>query len=599
MFQSFEKQSSPEFGALRVAMLRDVMEEHGLDGFLVPRADAHQGEYVAPHDARLTWLTGFTGSAGFAVILQRKAGIFIDGRYRLQVTEQVNTKLLTPVNWPEVKLSDWLIEMMPKGGTIGFDPWLHVTAEIEGLRKTLGPKGITLQPTDNLVDEIWSDQPDPPAGRLLAWSDELAGETSAEKRARLAGDLKTAGQSAAVLTLPDSIMWLLNTRGEDIPRVPVAHGFAILHSDASVDFFTRAVPTDDVDLGPDVRLCKPEDLRAMLKVLIGQVRLDRQTAPVAIADLIEEGDAEIIWDRDPCVLPKAKKTKAEIAATTEAHLRDAVAMCEFLAWLAGELAKGGLSEITVVMALEGFRRATNQLLDISFDTILGSGPNGAIIHYRVDKDSNRMIEPGELVVIDSGGQYIDGTTDITRTIAFGDPGADAKKAFTRVLQGMIGISRLRFPTGVTGAHLDAVARAPLWMAGQDYDHGTGHGVGVYLSVHEGPARISRASDVPLEPGMILSNEPGYYRDGAFGIRIENLIVVAEADALPGGDAHRKMLNFRTLTLVPIARDLIVAEMLSPGERAWLNGYHARCRELLGAKLSPEALAWLVRATAPI
>jgi Xaa-Pro aminopeptidase len=597
MFQSFEKQSSPEFAALRMALFRDEMRERGLDGFLVPRADAHQGEYVAEHDARLAWLTGFTGSAGFAAVLQDRAGVFVDGRYRLQVKEQVDLKLFTPVDWPENKLGPWLVAALPRGGVVGFDPWLHTVAEIEALREAVKDKGINLKPVENVVDAVWGGQPPPPAGRLFAWPEDLAGESSEARRTRLSAELAEAGQEAAVITLPDSIMWLLNVRGEDIPRVPVAHGFAILHKDARVTFFTRASPEPDVELDEGVTLALPDDFALALKGLSGKVRLDRQSAPLAIFDLL--AGADVVFDRDPCVLPKAKKTPAEIAATTAAHDRDAVAMVEFLAWLDRELPKGELTEIAVVSALEGFRRASNALQDISFDTILGSGPNGAVIHYRVTRESDRLIGYGELVVIDSGAQYIDGTTDITRTVVRGTASDEAKAAFTRVLQGMIGVSRLRFPRGVTGAHIDAVARAPLWMAGQDYDHGTGHGVGVYLSVHEGPARISRLSDVALEPGMILSNEPGYYRDGAFGIRIENLIVVEEAAALPGGDPHRKQLGFKTLTHVPIDRRLIVTEMLSPGERDWLNRYHADCRARVAGKLSPEAEAWLVKMTEPL
>jgi Xaa-Pro aminopeptidase len=600
MFQSFETTSDPAAGPGRLARLRDHLRAEGLAGFLIPRADVHQGEYVAARDERLQWLTGFTGSAGFAIVLPDVAGVFIDGRYRTQVKSQVDLARFTPVNWPETRPGDWIAGHLAEG-TIGFDPWLHSEEEIARLRETAG-RGIALQPIDrNPVDAIWQDQPGPPQGRAFAHPVALAGQTSAAKRARLAAVLQAEGQRAAVLTLPDSLCWLLNIRGADVPRNPVLHGYAILHNDARVSLFADPAKFDAATrahLGPEVALAPPDAFPAALDALTGPVRLDRSFAPVALRQRLEAAGIAIAWGDDPCRLPKACKTEAEIAATRKAHLRDGAAMVEFLCWLDTEAPKGTLTEIDVVRALEGFRRATNALHDISFDTICGAGPHGAIIHYRVTEDTNRRLGTDELLLVDSGGQYVGGTTDITRTIALGDPGDQARMAFTRVLQGMIAISRARFPKGLAGRDLDPLARAALWLAGQDYDHGTGHGVGAFLSVHEGPQRISRISEVPLEPGMILSNEPGYYREGQFGIRIENLIVVQVAPALPGGD-DRTQYCFETLTFAPIDRRLIVAKALSPGERDWLNAYHAETLAKLSPRLSAGARAWLEQAAAPL
>lgn len=600
MFQTFAESARPEQGPPRLAALRDLLPAEGLTGFLIPRADAHQGEYVAPHDARLAWLTGFTGSAGFACVLPHVAGVFIDGRYRTQVKGQVDLAHFTPVPWPDVTLADWLRAELPNGGVVGFDPWLHTAEEIAKIEEALAGASITLTPVANMVDRIWSDQPAPPAGLITPYPDDLAGETSAAKRARLAEGLARAGQSAAVITLADSIAWLLNVRGSDIPRNPVPHAFAVLHANGDLTLFADPAKCDDAlraHLGADVTQHPVTDFGPALRRLAGPVRVDRATAPLWVSMELAEAGVACVWGQDPCIMPKATKTKAEIAATTEAHLRDAAAMVEFLTWFDAQPA-GSLTEIDVATALEGFRRANNALRDISFETIAGTGPNGAIMHYRVSHSSNARLQPGHLIVVDSGGQYLDGTTDITRTLPVGDVGDTEKACFTRVLQGMIGISRLRFPKGLAGRDIDAIARAPLWAAGLDFNHGTGHGVGVYLCVHEGPQRISRVSDVALQPGMILSNEPGYYREGAFGIRIENLIVVREAPALAGAD-DRAMFSFDTLTWVPIDRRLVLPGLMSADERAWLNSYHAACHSLIAARVSAPAQAWLAQATAPI
>jgi Xaa-Pro aminopeptidase len=596
MFQSFETTADPSAGPGRLARLRDHLRAEGLAGFIVPRADVHQGEYVAARDERLGWLTGFTGSAGFAVVLPEVAGVFIDGRYRVQVKQQVDLSAYTPVPWPEVKPGDWMRANLAEG-VVGFDPWLHTADEIAKLQEALAGSEVKLRGVANAVDAIWPDQPAAPCGAAFVHPLEFAGESSEAKRAHLAEGLRAAGQDVAVITLPDSLCWLLNLRGADVPRNPILHGFALLRADATVDLYVDAAKMKDVVLDAGVRLHPVEKFAAGLPKLAGVVRVDKATAPLAVSQAIKKG--RVVWGDDPCRLPKARKNPVEVEGMRQAHLRDGAAVVEFLAWLDDAAPKGGLTEIDVVTALEGYRRATNALHDISFDTICGAGPNGAIMHYRVTAESNRAVGLDELLLVDSGAQFKDGTTDITRTVAVGDPGAEARACYTRVLQGMIAISRVRWPRGIAGRDLDALARFNLWTAGQDFDHGTGHGVGAFLSVHEGPQRLSRVSDVPLEPGMILSNEPGYYREGAFGIRLENLIVVEEAPALPGGDSHRAQLGFETLTFVPLDRRLIVTDRLSPDERDWLNTYHAAVLAKLGPRVSAFALAWLRAACAPL
>ncbi len=602
MFQSFEVTAHPENGPARLAALRAEMARTGVQGFLVPRADIHQGEYVAPADGRLQWLTGFTGSAGFAVVLPDHAGVFIDGRYRTQVKAQVDLSVFTPVPWPEVQAGGWIADHLPQGARVAYDPWLHTAREVAEIGERLDAAGIVLVAGPNLLDAVWPNRPAPPCGRVMIQPLELAGETPSDKRRRLAAGLEAAGQKVAVLTLPESLSWLLNIRGADIPRNAVVHCLGLLHADASLDLFVDpAKLTGDVrtHLGPDVRLHPPGAFAPALDQIAGPVRVDRATAPVAVSQRLAAAGIPVSWGQDPCLMPKARKNTSEVAGVVEAHLRDGAAMVEFLAWLDREAPKGELDEIAVVRALEAFRRATNALKDISFETICGAGPNGAIIHYRVSTDTNRPLQQGELLVVDSGGQYQDGTTDITRTIAIGPVGDEEKACFTRVLQGMIAISRLRWPVGLSGAHLDAIARYPLWLAHQDYNHGTGHGVGAYLSVHEGPAGLSRRYEVPLEPGMILSNEPGYYREGAFGIRIENLVLVEQAPLPPGGDTERQMLRFATLTWAPIDQSLIVTGMLSTDEIAWLDAYHAEVLARIGPRLSDEARDWLARACRPL
>ena len=592
MFQTFEASTSPDQGPPRLAELRAHLRASDLTGCLVPRSDRFQGEYVAPCDERLAWLTGFTGSAGFACILPDIAGLFVDGRYRLQVRDQTADDF-TPVDWPEIKLSDWLKDHAPTDAVIAYDPWLHTIEEIEQLTEDLTGPGIRLEPVSNPIDAIWADRPALPTAPFFAQSDTLAGETSAEKRARLAKALETDGHEAALITLPDSIAWLMNIRGADIPRNPVPHAMALLRADGEVTLFCDPAKARQLDLDAAI---SPEDrLPEVLAALAGPVLAEPRTAPAAIATLLGDRMAR---GADPCSLPKARKSAAEIAGAIDAHDRDAVAMIRFLAWLDQTAPSGGLTEIDVVTALEGFRAETNALRDISFETICGAGPNGAIVHYRVTENTNRPVRAGELLLVDSGGQYVDGTTDITRTIAIGEIMDGPKAAYTRVLKGVIALSTLRWPTGVGGGHIDAFARAALWQVGLDYGHGTGHGIGSYLCVHEGPQSLSRRSTVPLEPGMILSIEPGHYREGAYGIRLENLAVVREAPELPDQDPI-DFLHFRTLTHVPFDRRLIRPELLTGDEVAWLDSYHADVRSRIGPRLDTATQSWLEQASAPL
>ncbi|MFN4100248.1 MAG: aminopeptidase P family protein [Pararhodobacter sp.] len=592
MLQSFTAATRPSDGPPRLAALRAELAARGLGGCMVPRSDAHQGEYVTPRDERLAWLTGFTGSAGFCIVLPGVAGVFVDGRYRLQVRDQVALTDFTPVDWPETSPSDWLKENAPKGAVIGFDPWLHTPDEIEKLEAGLTGSGITLTPVaENPLDAVWSDRPAPAPGRVREHPLTLAGTTGAEKRTALAADLRRAGVAATVITLADSIAWLMNWRGADIQRNPVVQGFAILHDDARLDLFIDPDKASHIPEEDGVPRHSISGFPEALRALNGATRFDPATAPVAV----KTGLAQGVAGADPCLMAKATKNTAELRGMRAAHQRDGAAMVEFLCWF-DQHALEGLTEIAMAKALEGFRTATGELQDLSFDTISSTGPNAAVIHYRVTEGTNRTLQKGDLFLLDSGGQYPDGTTDITRTLPVGAVAGEQRDAYTRVLKGMIAISRARFPRGVAGAHIDALARYPLWLAGLDYDHGTGHGVGAALSVHEGPARISRLSNLPLEPGMILSNEPGYYRAGGWGIRIENLIVVREAPPL--GD-NRRMLDFETITLCPIDKRLIVTALLSPEEMDWLDMYHHRVLQELAPQVSPDAKVWLEQACAPL
>ena len=590
--QSFAATASPAQSVPRLKALRAAMAEAGFDAFIIPRSDAHGGEYVAPRDERLAWLTGFTGSAGFAIATGSEVGLFVDGRYTVQARAQSDAAIAV-VPWPATKPADWLAERLPAGSTVGFDPWLHAEREVAALRRALTPREILVTPVANPVDAIWPDQPPPPAAPARAHPEALAGCSAAEKREAVAAALREAGQRAAILTLPESICWLLNIRGGDVPRVPVMHAFAILHDGGRVELFADAAKLAGLDLGEGVAALPPAAFQAALTDLSAPVRADPATAPFAVFEALRAAGTAVAEAPDPCLLPKARKTAAELAGAREAQGRDGAAMCRFLHWL-DDQAPGSITEIDVARRLEMFRSETELLQDLSFDSIVAAGPHGAITHYRVTTESNLPVTPG-LLLIDSGGQYRDGTTDVTRTIAIGAPAAEHRRLFTQVLRGMIAVSRARFPRGVAGCHLDALARQHLWAEGRDFDHGTGHGVGSYLSVHEGPQRLSRTSDVALEEGMILSNEPGYYREGAFGIRIENLLAVVPAEAEPGRD----FLGFETLTTVPIDRRLIDPSLMAPEERAWLDAYHAEVAARIKPRLGGPAADWLAAATAPL
>jgi Xaa-Pro aminopeptidase len=606
MFQDFSDPADSGSTAERVEALRDLLSRRMLDAFLVPRADEHQGEYVPRSAERLRFITGFTGSAGSAVIARRSACLLTDGRYTIQAKAQVDGRVLQLRQVPEQKLSDWLIESLPASARVGFDPWLHTVGEIERLGEAVAGRKIKLVPVSrNLVDVVWGrDRPPAPLGPVIVQPLEHAGTSAEEKLDALRKKLKDDGQDAVVLTLPDSICWLLNIRGSDVAHNPVVLAFAIVPQRGKAELFVDPAKLDAQarqHLTPLARLCPagPRSLIARLKELRAQgrkVRLDPETGAYAIARAL--GHASTALGRDPCIDPKARKSPAEIKGARAAHVRDGAAMVRYLAWLDENARSGELDEIEAVRQLETFRRASNLLREISFDTISGSGPNGAIVHYRVTEATNRRLRPGELLLIDSGAQYADGTTDVTRTVAIGEPTAEMRRRYTAVLKGHIAISVARFPAGTRGVELDAFARRALWEQGLDYDHGTGHGVGSYLSVHEGPASISKRGMVALEPGMILSNEPGYYKTGAYGIRIENLVLVEPGKVPPGGE--RAMHSFETLTLVPYDRRLIALGDLTAAERAFIDGYHARVAADIAPLIDDEVTRrWLMAATAPL
>ncbi|MGE0054090.1 MAG: aminopeptidase P family protein [Hyphomicrobium sp.] len=604
MFQTFETAGGPEHVAARVKALRGLLNKLKIDAFLIPRSDEFQGEYVPACAERLKWLTGFSGSAGLAVVTRKAALLMIDGRYTVQARSETDTDLFEVALLPRPRLSEWLIGKLPKGAVVGFDPWLHTASEVARLKAALDAHDITLKPVaKNLVDELWGkDRPAPPDNEVIVQPLQLAGQAASEKIADLQKTLKEAGQSAVVLTLADSICWLLNIRGADVAHNPVVRAFAIVPASGKVELFVapdKITAAARTHLAPFAKVLAPKELQRRLRDLkpAGKpVRLDSDTAAFALERAL--GAKSIVKGADPCILPKAIKNSSEIAGSRAAHIRDGGAIVRYLAWLDTAAQSGRLDEISAVEKLEEFRRATNKLREISFPTISGSGPHGAIVHYRVSEASNRNLKPGELFLLDSGAQYEDGTTDITRTIAIGAPMAEMKQRFTAVLKGHIAIATARFPKGTRGIDLDPFARRALWDMGADYDHGTGHGIGSYLSVHEGPQSISRAGMIPLQPGMLLSNEPGFYKEGAYGIRIENVVLVTEAEKISGG-GDREMMGFETLTLAPIDKRLIVVDMLSESERDWLNGYHRTVFKMLSGELDNATKNWLKSATSPL
>lgn len=599
MRQTFDETTDPSFGSRHLPLIRGAMAAQGLDGFLVPHEDEHQNEYLPAANDRLGWATGFTGSAGAAVVLTSKAALFVDGRYALQAPQQVDQSLFEIHDLVDGGPSAWLKTHVKSGEVIGYDPRLHSPDSLAHLRQAVEQAGGTLQAlSENPLDAAWgADRPAQPAAPVVPHSLENAGEASADKRRRVA---QAMNADAAVLTAPSSIAWLFNVRGGDVIRSPLPLAQAILRRDGTATLFlepAKAAPGLADWLGPDVTLAAPAALEGALAALNGQVvAIDPAQSSAWYFDRLEAAGARIYRTPDPCALPRAIKNTVEIEGSRRAHRRDGAALSRFLHWIGARNAP--VDEIDAVETLEGFREATGRLKDLSFDTIAGAGPNGAVVHYRPTTRTRRAAQPGDLLLVDSGGQYLDGTTDVTRTVAIGEPSAEMRQRFTLVLKGHLALSRVRFPIGTTGSALDALARAALWSYGLDYDHGTGHGVGSYLGVHEGPQGIyKRASTVALQPGMIVSNEPGYYKTGAYGIRIENLQVVTPAEAIDGGE--RPMLGFEPLTLAPIDRKLVDIDLLDTAELAQLNAYHARVLAEIGPQLDSEAAAWLKDACAPL
>jgi Xaa-Pro aminopeptidase len=603
-FQSFEDRAERAASGPRLAALRTELARRGLTGFIVPRSDRHQNEYVPASEQRLAWLTGFSGSAGIAIVLMERALLFVDGRYTLQAREQVDTSLFTIEHLVETPPDRWIEENLTAGDRIGYDPWLHTVEGAERLGKACAAAGATLVAVEpDLIDAIWADRPAPPLGAVTLHDVRFAGEAAEDKLARIRAEVAKLRADALVVSDPHAVAWAFNIRGADVAHTPLPLAFAVVPQAGRPSLYVDGRKLSNkvrnrLEALADVR--EPSDFVGALGALGRQkqtVRLDQATAADALARLITSHGGKVTRGACPIALMKAVKNEIEIAGARAAHIRDGAAVTRFLAWFDREAPRGKLTEIDAVAALESFRRDTGLLKDISFPTIAGAGPDGAIVHYRVTSRSNRVVAPGELFLIDSGAQYEDGTTDITRTIAVGEPTAEMRDRFTRVLKGHIAIARAIFPEGTTGAQLDSFARQFLWAQGLDFDHGTGHGVGSYLSVHEGPARISKLGTAALKPGMILSNEPGYYKAGAYGIRIENLVLVIAAAPVPG--AEKPLNAFETLTLAPIDRRLIVPELLTPDETAWLDRYHARVVEALSPLLDADSRAWLTAAARPL
>jgi Xaa-Pro aminopeptidase len=596
--------AAPLSPAERLGRLRAELARRGVQGFLVPRADEHQNEYTPSHAQRLAWLTGFTGSAGLAVVLPAAAAVFIDGRYTLQAEAEVDGALYLRRHLTEQPASEWVAATLKPGETLGYDPRLHTIGEVERFRAAAEKAGGRVAPLgDNPLDAVWTDRPPPPLAPVGPQELRFSGDGAEHKRQALAQALSAEHVDAAVLTAPDSIAWLLNIRGGDVPHTPLPLSFALLHADGGVDLFIdrrKLAPGVVEHLGNSVRVATPQSFGAALDQLgAGQkrVQVDTASASAWVVSRLTQAGAQIHRAPDPCQLPKACKNPVELAGTRAAHRRDGAALTRFLAWLAEAAAQGGLREIAASDRLETLRRQGEHFRDLSFPTISGAGANGAIVHYRASAASERALDPGTLYLVDSGAQYLDGTTDVTRTVAIGTPSAEMRDRFTRVLKGLIALATCRFPRGTTGSQLDTLARRALWEIGLDYDHGTGHGVGSYLAVHEGPQRISKLPNVQaLLPGMIVSDEPGYYKAGAYGIRIENLVVVTP---LRDAGGERELLGFETLTLAPIDRNLVEPALLDAGEIAWLDAYHARVAAEIGPEVDAATRTWLAAATRPI
>jgi Xaa-Pro aminopeptidase len=591
----------------RLKALREQLKAEQLDGFVVPLTDEHMSEYVGSYAQRLAWLTGFQGSAGSAVVLPQEAAIFTDGRYTLQVRQQVSENEWSYQSVPETSTTDWLKEHAPEGARIGYDPWLHTRAWVKAAKESLAARGAELVAVDkNPIDEIWKDRPEASKAHLVVQPDQFAGKSAAEKRTEIGDWLTRQHADAAVLSALDSIAWAFNIRGADVTHTPVALAYALVHADGTADLFVASEkigPEVRQHLGNGVRLHERAAFEAALGGLKGKtVVVDPERAVAAIFEALDKAGAKVLALRDPTILPKALKNPAEIAGQKAAQNRDGAAIARFLKWIDDEAPGGEVDELGASDKLEALRRESPEIRDLSFDTISGAGPNGAIVHYKSSAKTNRKLEKGTLYLVDSGGQYVDGTTDITRTVPIGEPTPEMRDRFTRVLQGHIAIATAVFPKGTRGTQLDSFARRPLWEAGLDYAHGTGHGVGSFLAVHEGPQRIApvgssqSGGDEPLAAGMIISNEPGYYKTGEYGIRIENLVLVVPRE-IEG--AEKEMLGFETLTFAPIDRRLVDAEMLEPEELVWLNCYHAHVLARIGPSLKGDDLAWLQHACAPI
>lgn len=582
----------------KLTALRAEMKRQQLDAFIVPMADEYQNEYVPPAARRLEFLTGFTGSAGVAVVLVEKAAFFTDSRYTLQAAAEVPAALYEQHDTATMLPRVWLAAALPDGGRVGYDPWLHSVQGIEQLRTAL-PKLVLVPVMPNLVDAIWHERPAASFSAVQAYPLDFAGQSNAEKRALLAEPLAQNQVAAVVLTDPASTAWLLNMRGADVPYTPLPLGFAILHQDASVQWFidpSRLDQTAQDALDKDVVCLPPDEFLPMLDRLGAaqkKVQLDPALCAAIIAEHLTNAGAQIIHADDPCALPRALKNPVEQAGIARAHQRDGVALAEFFAWLSAQ-PPGIVTELQAEAQLEAARSRQEKYRGPSFAIIAGSGAHGAIVHYRATAATDRALQAGELFLLDSGGQYLDGTTDVTRTVAIGTPSAAMREHYTRVVKGHIALATVRFPAGTTGAELDVLARQYLWAAGLDYGHGTGHGVGCYLGVHEGPQGISRRSKVALQPGMVLSNEPGFYLAGQYGIRFENLMLVTTPETLPGGTIP--MLGFATLTLAPLDSSLLSRDLLTSPERDWINAYHARVRAHIEPHLSPSAARWLTEQT---
>ena len=600
--QSYEDKSEPEKGPERLAALRALMLENGLDGLLVPRTDEHQSEYLPAYAERVAWLTGFTGSNAFVLILPDEARVYTDGRYTLQVRAQTDPSVYTPDDMTQTAPSAYLGGLDLAGNVIGYDPWLHTMRGLRAFEKAAGKAGASLRATDgNLVDRIWHDRPARPMAPIVPHPLELAGQPFEEKITGIAGTVRDKGADAVVLVQADGAAWTFNLRGDDVPQKPMFLAFTIISAEGGAELFidpgklTQEAGTQLADITVKDISAFPAALQALGEA--GKtVMVDPATVSVKIAGTITEAGGRLIEAVDPMEAPRARKNATEQAGARAAHIRDGAAVTRFLAWFDREAPKGELDEIKAADQLLAFRRETNQLQDIAFDTISGAGAHGAIVHYRVTHATNAPIEPDSLYLVDSGGQYRDGTTDITRTLLVGEPSPEHIHAYTLVLKGHIALATARFPKGTTGAHLDVLARQFLWAEGLDYAHGTGHGVGSYLGVHEGLARIAKQGHVPLEPGMLLSNEPGYYKEGAFGIRLENLVFVTEPENL-GGD--QPMMGFETITRAPFERRLLDTALMSEAELGWLNRFHAKVLADIGPQLAGDDLAFLEAACAPL